>query len=133
MSARTFSGAPAVELEAEGPNRDLAVIVVDLEAGGAVARSVVRDLVKARVDQLLMDADVHPSGIEGYLDRILGAARPAFRLEFTPDAATELRDALSTALDAAEVTCAVGDCIAIATHDVRCAAHDEAADVRKAG
>jgi hypothetical protein len=133
MSARTHSVPPAVELEVEGPNRDLAVIVVDLEAGGAIARSIVRDLVEARVDQWLADAVLYPGNLESLVDRILGAARPAFRLEFTPDAATDLRDSLTTALDAAESECASDGCSSIAVIDGHCAADDERLNTRRAG
>lgn len=130
--ARTHSAPPDVTVEAVGQWADIAVITLDL-AGGAIDRSVLRDLAKALTDQhgtywLTLAAKAPHTG-DQFLDRALHAARArgVFDLELTVDAARALHERLGEALDIADSTCRRDGCDAVGLRDGLCVGHDEAA------
>ena len=135
MSTSAHSIPPAVEVDAVGPDRDIAVIVLDLEEGG-IARSMVRTLAKSGGGLWLSGVASYPIGSwehEEFIDRILARVRGSqvFRPELTYDAACVLRQRLDAALDVAESECRRDGCTSIGLLGGLCAAHDEAADVRR--
>jgi hypothetical protein len=129
---RTHSAPPNVQVEAVGQWADQAIITVDL-AGGAIDRSILRDLAKALTDQhgtywLTLAAKSPVSG-DQFLDRALHAARgrAVFELDLHVDAARALYEALGDALDMAETDCRRDGCPAVGVRDGLCVGHDEAA------
>lgn len=139
MSAadRAHSVPPGVFVEAAGADRDIPVIVLDLEGDSGIAKSIVRrfatSLWRARRTHILgVIAAAPASGQDALLATALGIARgrDTFQISLTHDAAQALYAQLEEQLTVAESTCDEGGCDAVGLLGGKCGEHREAADGR---
>lgn len=132
---RAHSVPPTVYVEAAGADRDIPVIVLDLEADNWIAKSIVRrlatSLARARRTHLLaLIAAQRTSMQDDLLVTALGLcrARETFQISLTHDAALALYESLGEQLDVAETECDADGCHAVGVLGGKCGEHHEAAD-----
>ena len=131
---RAHSIPPAVYVEAAGADRDIAVLVLDLEADTGIAQSIFRRLAiglwrNRRTHLLALIGAAAPSVQDKLVTTGLGLVRNqgTFQISLTHDAALTLYRQLEEQLDVAETQCAREGCEAIGLLGGLCDEHDEAA------
>lgn len=139
MSAtdRAHSVPPTVYVEAAGADRDIPLIVLDLEADSGIADSLVRRLATSlwrarRTHVLALIAAQTPAMQTDLIKTVLGLcrARETFQINLSLDAAAALYAQLEQQLAIAETQCDEDGCPAVGVLDGKCGEHREAADGR---